>query len=88
MEALDGGSWRESPGGGRVGEGGGALPHYSLPAGGIEEEEPGALLNSKSEFGHNRVPRIRIKMGNTILRGERGFEEGRTREELDCWRRS
>ena len=49
----------------------------------IEEEEPGALLNSKSEFGHNRVPRLRIEMGNTILRGERVFEEGRTREELE-----
>ena len=49
----------------------------------IEEEDPGALLNSKSEFGHNRVPRIRIKMGNTNLRGERAFEDGRTREELE-----
>ena len=41
----------------------------------IEEEEP--------EFGHNRVPRLRIEMGNTILRGERVFEDGRTREELE-----
>ena len=49
----------------------------------IEEEEPGALLNSKSEFGHNRVPRIRIEMGNTILRGEKVFEEGKKREELE-----
>ena len=49
----------------------------------IEEEDPGALLNSKSEFGHNRIPRIRIEMGNTILRGERVFEEGKTREELE-----
>ena len=40
-------------------------------------------MNSKSEFGHNRVPRIRIEMGNTILRGERAFEGGKTREELE-----
>ena len=49
----------------------------------IEGEDPGALLNSKSEFGHNRVPRIRVEMGNTILRGERAFEDGKTREELE-----
>ena len=49
----------------------------------IEEEEPGALLNSKSEFGHNRGPHIRIEMGNTFLRGEKVFVEGKTREELE-----
>ena len=42
-----------------------------------EEEDPGALLNSKSEFGHNRVPRIRIDMGNTILQGRELLRMGR-----------
>ena len=49
----------------------------------IEEEDPGALLNSKSEFGHNRGPRIWIEMGYTILWGERACEDGKTREELE-----
>ena len=39
----------------------------------IEEEKVEELLNSKSEFGQNRVPRIRVEVGNLVLReGEEG----------------
>ena len=31
----------------------------------------------------NRVPRIRIEMGNQILHGDSKFDERRTREDLE-----
>ena len=34
----------------------------------IQEEKLGELLNLKSEWGHNRVPRIRVKVGNIVMR--------------------
>ena len=36
----------------------------------IGEEKPGEVMNSKKEFGHNKIPRIRIGMGDEV-RGRR-----------------
>ena len=49
----------------------------------IEEESPECILNSKSEYGHNRVPRIRIQIGNTILRGLGAMDGGDMVEEIE-----
>ena len=49
----------------------------------IEEEKLEELLNSKSEWGHNRVPRIRVEVGNFVVRDEdRGqLEDDNDKEE-------
>ena len=49
----------------------------------IEEESPECILNSKSEYGHNRVPRIRIQIGNTILQGLGAMDGGDMVEEIE-----
>ena len=51
----------------------------------IEEEKPGEPLNSKSEWGHNRVPRIRVEVGNIVMRDEDRDQFGNTvdKEEED-----
>ena len=46
----------------------------------IEEEKLDELMNSKSEWGHNRVPRIRVEVGNIVMRDE---ERGQVDDAVD-----
>ena len=52
----------------------------------IEEESPECILNSKSEFGHNRVPQIQIQVRNTILRELGAMDSGDRMEEIELVR--
>ena len=47
----------------------------------IGEEKPGELMNSKKEYGHNKIPRIRIAMGDEIRGRRDDWERERNRRE-------
>ena len=47
----------------------------------IGEEKPGEVMNSKKEFGHNKIPRIRIGMGDEVRGRREEWERERLKKE-------